>query len=87
MELFKGEKLDQMLLKFVPLCSLGISDLITSLKHRLNNSTFINCILKLEALSSYDYIQDSCFPNQQVRQKVYLFKIFVNGVAFIFDLV
>ncbi len=30
-ELFKGEKLNQTLLKFIPLCSLGIWNLITSL--------------------------------------------------------
>jgi hypothetical protein len=56
MELFKGEKLDQMLLKFVPLCSLGICSLITSLKHRLRNLSFVNYIPKLKALFGYDYI-------------------------------
>jgi len=54
-ELFKGEKLDQMLLKFAPLCSLGIHNFITSLKHHSSNSSSIDCILKL-VLSSYDYI-------------------------------
>jgi hypothetical protein len=42
MELFKGEKLDQMLLKFVPLCSLGICNLIASLKHCHGNSDSID---------------------------------------------
>jgi hypothetical protein len=37
MQLLKGEKLNQMLLKFAPLCSLGICNLIASLKHHPNN--------------------------------------------------
>jgi hypothetical protein len=37
MEFFEGEKLDQTLLKFTPLCSPNICNLITSLKHRLSN--------------------------------------------------
>jgi hypothetical protein len=39
MKLFKGEKLDQMLLKFVPLCSLSIRNLIVSLKHHPSTLT------------------------------------------------
>ncbi len=53
-ELFKGEKLNQILLKFAPLCSPGIHNLIVSLKHCPNNLNSINCILKLKALSSYN---------------------------------
>jgi hypothetical protein len=64
MELFKGEKLDQMLLKFVPLCSLGICNLIASLKHHLGNFGSIDYILTLKALFSYDYIQDNYFSSQ-----------------------
>jgi hypothetical protein len=44
MELFKGEKLNQMLLKFAPLCSLGICNLIASLKHHHSNSGSIDYI-------------------------------------------
>ncbi len=50
MEFFKGEKLDQMLLKFVPLCSLNICNFIASLKHCLSNFNSIDYILKLKAL-------------------------------------
>jgi len=56
MELFKGEKLDQMLLKFAPLCSPNIHNLIISPKHHPSNSSSIGCILKLKALFGYDYI-------------------------------
>ncbi len=65
-ELFKGEKLDQMLLKFVLLCSPSIHNLIVSLKHCFNNSSSIDDVLKLKALCGYDYIQNNCFHGQQV---------------------
>jgi hypothetical protein len=64
MELFKGEKLDQMLLKFAPLCSSGLHNLMASLKHHPSNSSSIDCILKLKALFGYDYIQDNYFLGQ-----------------------
>jgi hypothetical protein len=56
MEFFKGEKLDQMLLKFVLLCSPSIHNLIVSLKHYLGNFDSIDYILKLKALFGYNYI-------------------------------
>ncbi len=87
MELIKGEKLHQMLLNFAPLCSPSIHNLIVSLKHHLGNLGSIDYILKLKTLFGYDYTYDNFFPCQQVVQKVYLFKMFVYGVASKFDLV
>jgi hypothetical protein len=55
-ELVKGEKRNQTLLKFTPLCSPGIHNLIASLKHRHNNPSSLNYILKLKASFGYDYI-------------------------------
>jgi hypothetical protein len=86
-EFFKGEKLCQILLKFIPLCSLDIHNLIISLKHRPNNSNSIDYTLKLKAQSSYNYIQDNYFHCQHVGQKVYLFKMSVDGVISEFDLI
>jgi hypothetical protein len=63
MEFLKGGKLDQTLLKFIPLCFPNICNLIASVKHCLGNSGSIDYILKLKALSGYDYIQDNCFPS------------------------
>ncbi len=60
-EVLRGEKLDQTLLKFALLCSLGICNLIISLKHHPNNLGFIECILTLKALYGYNYIQNNCF--------------------------
>jgi hypothetical protein len=63
-EFLKGEKLNQILLKFTPLCSFGICNLIASLKHHPNNPGSFDCILKLKALFGYDYIHDNCFLGQ-----------------------
>ncbi len=87
MELLKGEKLNHTSLKFATLCSFSIRNLIVSLKHRLANSSFIGCILKLKALSNCDYIQDNFFLGQRVGEKKYLFKMFVDGIGSKFDLV
>ncbi len=70
---------------FTPLCSPSICNLIVSMKHHLDNLGSLDYILKLKALSGYDYIQDNCFPGQHAKQKVDLFKMFVNGAAFRFD--
>jgi hypothetical protein len=37
-------------------------------------------------MSSYDFIKDNYFLGQQVGQKVYLFKVSMDGVVFGFDL-
>jgi len=55
-EVLKGEKLYQTLLKFAPLCFDGICNLIASLKHRLGNLGSIDYIHKLKVLSGYDFI-------------------------------
>ncbi len=55
-ELLKGEKLYQTLLKFTPLWSPSIYNLIASLKHHFGNSSSIDYIFKLKALYSYDFI-------------------------------
>ncbi len=56
MELLKGGKLNQTLLKFAPLCFPNIHNLIVSLKHRPNNPSSLDYIFELKALSGYDYI-------------------------------
>lgn len=86
MELLKGDKLNQPMLKFAPFCSLNIGNLISLFKHHLGNMGFIDSIITLKALSHYNYIQDSCFPRQQNGQKVYLFKMLVDGDGYGVDL-
>jgi hypothetical protein len=63
-EFLKGAKVNQMLLKFTLLCSLNIRNFVVSSKHHLNNLSPIDCILKLKALSSYNYIKDNYFLDQ-----------------------
>jgi len=63
-EFLKGEKVNQMLLKFTPLCSLNIHNLIASLKHHFDNPSPLDCIFKLKALFGYNYIKDSYFLDQ-----------------------
>ncbi len=60
-EFFKGEELDQMLLRFVPLCSPSIHNFIASLKHRPINLGSIDDIFKLQALSIYDFFRTIIF--------------------------
>jgi hypothetical protein len=63
-EFLKGAKVNQMLLKFAPLCSLNMRNLVVSLKHHLNNPSPLDCILKLKALSGHNYIKDNYFLDQ-----------------------
>jgi hypothetical protein len=44
-------------------------------------------ILFLKLKSPYDYIQDSCFPGQMTRQKVFMFKMSFYGPSSGVDLV
>jgi hypothetical protein len=60
-ELFKGEKLDQMFLKFVLLYSPSIHNLIVSLKHYPGDFNYIEYILKLKALSGYSIFKTIVF--------------------------
>jgi len=87
MELLKGEKLNQAMLMFVPLCSPNIRNLISSFKHHSRNMGSFDSILMLKFLRPYDYIQDNYFPKQQFGQKIYLFKMTVEGDGCGVDLV
>jgi hypothetical protein len=44
-------------------------------------------ILTFKSMNPHDYIQDSCFLWQQFSQKVYLFKMLVEGDDCGFNLV
>jgi hypothetical protein len=79
MEFLKGEKLNQAMLKFIPLCSPNIHNLILSIKHCPGNMGSLDSIFIFKSLSPYDYIQDNFFLKQQFGQKVYLFKMLIDG--------
>jgi hypothetical protein len=63
-EFLRGAKVNKMLLKFVPLCSLNICNLVALLKHHLDKASPLDCILKLKTLFSYNYIKDNYFLDQ-----------------------
>jgi hypothetical protein len=55
-ELLKGEKLNQAMSMFIPLCSPNIRNLISSITHRLGNMGSFYSILSFKPMSPYDYI-------------------------------
>lgn len=57
----------------------NIQILVASFKHWLGNKQYVFCILVLKANNGYDYIQDSCFLGQTIKEKMFLFMIFVHG--------
>jgi hypothetical protein len=57
-ELFWGDKLNQMMDKFIEFYFLNIRNLVSSLKHRLKNQNYIFKILAFKYRSEYDYIQN-----------------------------
>ncbi len=66
---------------FMPLCFLEFRNLIASFKHHYANRGYIDNILLLKPKSCYDYIQDGCFLEQMLNQKVFFFDMLVDGVA------
>jgi hypothetical protein len=61
-ELLKGEKINQTMSMFLPLCFPNIHNLISSIKHRPRNMGSLDSILALKSLSPYGYIQNNYFP-------------------------
>ncbi len=57
----------------------NIHNLITSFKHQPIYRSYIDNILLLSSKSCYDYIQNSCFLGQIYNEKIFLFKLFVDG--------
>ncbi len=48
MELLKGEQLEKVMDKFMPLCSSNIYNFIASFKHNPNNTSYIDNIFLIE---------------------------------------
>jgi hypothetical protein len=60
--------------------SPNIHNLVATFKHHLGHG-YIDSILELKSKSCYDYIQKCCFLGQVVGQKVFIFKMLINGVG------
>jgi hypothetical protein len=63
-EVFKGEKLRQMIDKFITLFSPNIQNLVASFKHQSWNKRYISSIFVFKANNGYDYVQDNFFLKQ-----------------------
>jgi hypothetical protein len=73
--------------KFLALSSPNVWNLVISFKHRPKNRGYIYNILVLKVNNGYCYIQDNCFPRQQTKEKLFLFKMFMRGDGSGYDLV
>jgi len=56
-------------------------------KPNVDTRSPIDNILFFKSKSHYDNIQDSCFPGQMARQKLFMFKMLFYGLASGIDLV
>ncbi len=64
MELLRGDKLNEMMDKFIEFCSFNIKNLISSLKHCPKSQDCLSNIMSFKYKIGYDYIQDNYFPSQ-----------------------
>ncbi len=79
MELLKGEQLEHIQDKFCELSSLSVRNLIASFRHH-SKGGYIDSIFESKSKSRYNYIQDCYFPKHIHGQKVFVFKMSINGV-------
>ncbi len=86
-ELLKGEHLNKVMDNSMPLCFPNICNLVVLFKCHPTNRGYIDNILLFKSKSSYNYIQNNCFFRQFSNQKVFLFKMSIDGVANGVDLV
>ncbi len=80
MELLKGEQLEKIQDKFFEMSLPNIHNLVLSFKHRSGHG-YIDSILELKFKNCYEYIQECNFPRQVVGQKVFIFKMSINGAG------
>jgi len=77
-ELLQGEKLIEVMDKFIEFYFPNIRNLISSLKHRPRNQGYLFNILGLKYKSGYGYIHDNCFIDQQFGEKMSSFNMFMH---------
>ncbi len=58
----------------------SVRKLVVFFKHH-SRGGYIDNILELKSKSRYDYIQECCFLGQVHGQKVFIFKMSINGVG------
>lgn len=87
MEVHKGDKLRQVMDKFITLSSSNVWNLIASFTHRLRNRRYVSSIFTLKVNNGYYYIQDNYFLRQQIGEEMFVFKMSLHGDGSYFDLV
>jgi hypothetical protein len=86
-EVHKGDKLCQVMDKFIALSSLNVWNVIASFMHRPGNKGYVFSIFSLKVNNGYYYIQDNYFLRQQIGEKMFVFKMSLHGDGRYFDLV
>jgi len=71
--------LEQIQDKLCEFSSPNVCNVVVSFKHH-SGGGYIDNILELESKSWYDYIQECYFSGQVHGQKVFMFKMSINGV-------
>ncbi len=79
-ELLHSEQLEQIQDNFSELSLPNVCNLTTFFQHCLGGG-YIDSSLELKSRSQYDYIHECCFPGQVLEQKVFIFKMLINGVG------
>jgi hypothetical protein len=83
-EVFKADKLHQVMDKFIRLSSPNVWNLVASFKYRLGNKRYVSSIFILKTNSGYCFIHESYFPRQHNEgesvyvQDVYAWKWFTQ---------
>jgi hypothetical protein len=74
MELLQGDKLNQVMDKFVELYSPNIRNLMSSLKHHSKSQAYLSNILTFKYKNGYAYIQETIFQVNSLEKKCSLSK-------------
>ncbi len=81
MQFFQGEKLNEVMDKFVKFYFPNVRNLISSLKHHPRSQGYLFNILGLIHKSGYNYIHDNYFLDQQFGEKMSPFNVSMHGDA------
>ena len=85
-EMLRGAELDEVMDKFRMLSSPNVRNIIASFRASAKGKGEIDRILEMKKVAKMEYIHDSIFPGQG-QDKVYLFKMLVDGPGSGVDLV
>jgi len=70
-EVLKGEKLRQVMDKFIALFLPNVWNLVAFFKHRPRNRRYVSNILTLKTNSGFDHIQNIVFQGKKLKRKCF----------------